>query len=157
MVLGLERRLPQLARDITALERENDQEMYGAISMQLIERELSEIQQLMDKLNSSALRYQQQSTSAVQQVRRAGMFFCRVAKELRVTGRVLQLAGVASEMERLENYDSMQVVKRQQANRRLTRDLQECKNGHQHMVQPTRRPPGTSQRHRNVPENHHHC
>lgn len=49
-------------------------------------------------------------------------------------------------MEQLEAFDSTQVVKRQRDNRRLTRDLQECRMGHQHMVQPTRRPPGTSQR-----------
>lgn len=80
-MLGLERRLPQLADDITALERENDKEMYAVLSLQLIENELSEIQQLMDKLNSSILRYQRQSASAAQQVRREiETFFCRVAK-----------------------------------------------------------------------------
>lgn len=49
-------------------------------------------------------------------------------------------------MQQLEAFDSMQMVKRQQDNRRLTRDLQECRTGHQHMVQPTRRPAGTPQR-----------
>lgn len=68
-VLGLERRLPQLANDIAALEHENDQEMYAVISLQLIENELAEIQQFMDKLNSSVVKYQQQSSSAAQQVR----------------------------------------------------------------------------------------
>lgn len=67
-MVGLERRLPQVANDIAVLERENDQEMYAVISLQLIENELSELQQLMDKLNSSVLRYQSQSASAAQQV-----------------------------------------------------------------------------------------
>lgn len=68
MVLGLEQRLPRLANDIAALESENDEEMYAVISMQLIENELSEIQQFVDKLNSTAVKYQRQSSAAAQQV-----------------------------------------------------------------------------------------
>lgn len=67
-LLGLERRLPQLAKDIAALESDNDEEMYEVISLQLIKNELSEMQQFVDKLNSSVVRYQSQSASAAQQV-----------------------------------------------------------------------------------------
>lgn len=119
LMLGLERRLPQLAKDIAALDSENDEQMYAAISLQLVNNELSEIQRLMDELNSTTLSYQRLSASATQ-----------------------QLKGLRGEMGELEAYDSMQVVKRQQDNRRLTRDLQECRTGHQHIVQPTRRPRG---------------
>lgn len=67
-MLGLERRLPQLAKDIAALESENDEQLYGAISLQLIHNELSEIQRLLDDLNSTASSYQRLSASAAQQV-----------------------------------------------------------------------------------------
>lgn len=68
MLLGLERRVPQLAEDLSMLEKENDGEMYGVISLQLIENELLEIQRLMEKLNSTTLGHQRLSTSATEQV-----------------------------------------------------------------------------------------
>lgn len=68
LLLGLERRVPQLAEDLSMLEREDDGEMYGVISLQLIENELLEIQRLMEKLNSTTLGHQRLSTSATEQV-----------------------------------------------------------------------------------------
>lgn len=68
LLLGLERRVPQLAKDLSMLEKEDDGEMYGAISLQLIENELSEIQRLMEKLNSTTLEHQLLSTRATEQV-----------------------------------------------------------------------------------------
>lgn len=67
-MLGLERRLPELAKDIAVLDSENDEQMYAAISLQLINNELWEIQRLMDELNSTTLSYQRLSASATQQV-----------------------------------------------------------------------------------------
>lgn len=68
LLLGLERRVPQLAEDLSMLEKEDDGEMYGVISLQLIENEMSEIQRLMEKLNSTTQEYQRLSTSATKQV-----------------------------------------------------------------------------------------
>lgn len=67
-MLGLERRLPELAKDIAVLDSENDEQMYAAISLQLINNELWEIQQLTDELNSTTLSYQRLSASATEQV-----------------------------------------------------------------------------------------
>lgn len=67
-MLGLDRRLTQLATDVATLEQENNEQMYAVVSLQLIESELSEIQQLLEKLNITAQTYQSLSSSATQQV-----------------------------------------------------------------------------------------
>lgn len=146
-MLGLERRLPQLANDIAALESENDEQMYATVSLQLINNELSEIQWLVDKLNSSSSSSQRLSTSVTQQVQDLACLNILLLRRQRALSNwrcVHQLEALRGEMEQLQAYDSMQVVKRQQDNRRLTRDLQQCRTGHQHLVQPTRRPRGAS-------------
>lgn len=68
LLLGLERRLPQLEKDISMLEKEDDGDLYGVISLQLAENELLEIQQLLDKLNSTTLGQQRLSDDTVKQV-----------------------------------------------------------------------------------------
>lgn len=48
-------------------------------------------------------------------------------------------------MQEMETYDTMQVVKRQQDNQRLKRDLDHCRNGLHHTIKPTQTPHGISQ------------
>uniref|UniRef100_UPI003AB0E1C7 olfactomedin-4-like n=1 Tax=Centroberyx gerrardi TaxID=166262 RepID=UPI003AB0E1C7 len=114
LLLGLQRRLPQLETDVSVLEREDDGELYGAVSLQVIENELVEILQLMNKLNSTMLAHSRLTSDTAQQV-----------QDLKV------------EMQQLEVYDSMQVVKSQQDNQRLKRDLDQCRKGHHPTTQPT--------------------
>ncbi|XP_071750811.2 olfactomedin-4-like [Centroberyx gerrardi] len=114
LLLGLQRRLPQLETDVSVLEREDDGELYGAVSLQVIENELVEILQLMNKLNSTTLAHSRLTSDTAQQV-----------QDLKV------------EMQQLEVYDSTQAVKHQQANQRLKRDLDQCRNGHHPTTQPT--------------------
>ncbi|CAG5958345.1 unnamed protein product [Menidia menidia] len=105
LLLGLERRLPQLEKDVGMLEKENDGELFGALSLHVIENELFEIEQLMDKLNATSLADQELAEQATQ-----------------------QLQDLRSDMQDLETFDTMQVVKRQQANQRLKRDLDQCRS-----------------------------
>ena len=53
---------------MSTLEREDDGELYGVISLQVIENELMEIMQLMDRLNSTTLEDQHLTTNATKQV-----------------------------------------------------------------------------------------
>lgn len=64
----MERRLPQLDEDVSMLEREDDGELYGVISLQLIENEMLAIQQLIDRLNNTAVRHQRLTLEATKQV-----------------------------------------------------------------------------------------
>ena len=68
LMLGLERRLPQLQEDVSVLEREDDGELYGVLSLLVIENELTEIKQLIDKLNMTSQRHQQLTTDTTEQV-----------------------------------------------------------------------------------------
>ncbi|CAK6969199.1 olfactomedin-4-like [Scomber scombrus] len=117
LMLGLEQRLPQLEKDLSVLERENDGELYGVLSLLVIENELTEIKQLMDKLNMTSLRHQHLTTDTTEQL-----------EDLRV------------KMAELQEYDTLQVVKRQQANQRLKRDLDQCKDEHHPTPHPTQPP-----------------
>lgn len=119
LLLGLERRLPQLEEDVSALEREDDGELYAVLSLQVIENELQEIKQLISRLNSSTLTHQ-----------------CLTADTSE------QLVDLRAEMQELETYDTMQVVKRQQDNKRLRRDLDQCRNGPHPTIHPTQPPHG---------------
>ncbi|KAM4733987.1 olfactomedin-4-like [Anableps anableps] len=121
LLLGLSRRLPQLEQDIAMLEKEDDGKLFGALSLHVIENELAEIQQMIDKLNSTTTESDHISVNMAQ-----------------------QLEDVKGEMEELEKFDTMQVVKRQQANQRLKRDLDQCRNnGVPPTVQPTQPTGGT--------------
>ncbi|KAM4618402.1 olfactomedin-4-like [Polymixia lowei] len=117
LLLGLERRLPQLEADVAQLESEDDGDLYGAISLRVLENELTELLLLVNRLNST--------TSGL---RRLG------------AATALQLQDLTKETRDLEDYDSMQVVRRQQANQRLRRDLEHCKNGYHPTVEPTPAP-----------------
>lgn len=69
LLLGLEQRLPQLEDDMSLLEKEDDGDLYGVISLQLLENELLEIQQLLHQLNSTILGQQRLSDDTAKQVR----------------------------------------------------------------------------------------
>ncbi|KAF7225134.1 olfactomedin-4 [Nothobranchius furzeri] len=115
LLLGLDRRLPQLEEDVAMLEEENDGEMYGVLSLYVIENELTEILQLIDQLNSTSLKHKRLIADVTQ-----------------------KLEEVKDEMEELERFDTMQVVKGQQTNQRLKRDLDQCRNNVLHPIpQPT--------------------
>lgn len=68
LLLGLERRLPQLEKDMSMLEKEDDGDLYGVISLQLLENELQEIQQLLDRLNTTTQGQQRLSDTTAKQV-----------------------------------------------------------------------------------------
>nr|XP_020470469.1 olfactomedin-4-like [Monopterus albus] len=117
LLLGLERRLPQLQEDVAILERENDGELYGALSLQVIENEMRDIMQLIEKLNSTTLGHQRLISDTTQKVE-----------------------DLKAEMEQLEKYDTMQVVKRQEASKLLQRELGQCLKGLYPTSQPTQPP-----------------
>ncbi|XP_023253214.1 olfactomedin-4-like [Seriola lalandi dorsalis] len=118
LLLGLELRLPQLLEDVSMLEKEDDGELYGALSLQVIENEMMDIKQLIDRLNSTTQGHQHLTTDTSKQL-----------EDLRAV------------MQELERFDTMQVVKSVHANRRLKTDLDQCKNGHP-TIQPTGPPQG---------------
>ncbi|KAM9808375.1 olfactomedin-4-like [Neosynchiropus ocellatus] len=107
LLLGLERRLPQLLESMAMLEKEDDGDLYAALSLILIENELLELQQLVDKLNSTTRGSQQLITQS---------------------GR--QLQELTAGLKALEQYDSEELVRRQSDNERMKRDLDQCRNGH---------------------------
>ncbi|XP_070827951.1 olfactomedin-4-like [Chaetodon trifascialis] len=119
LLLGLEKRLPQLQQDVSVLEREDDGQLSSVLSLLVVENELLEIKQLINRLNITMLGYQRLTTNTTK-----------------------ELVDLTAEMQELETYDTMQVVKRQNDNRRLRRDLDHCRNGHQPTTQPTEPPHG---------------
>uniref|UniRef100_A0A3Q0S8I7 Olfactomedin-like domain-containing protein n=1 Tax=Amphilophus citrinellus TaxID=61819 RepID=A0A3Q0S8I7_AMPCI len=106
LLQGLEQRLAELHKDVQILEKEDDGELYGVLSLYVIENEMTEIKLLMDKLNSTTLGHQLLTANTSQQS---------------------QLENMKTEMEELEKFDSMQVIKGQQTIRSLTTDLDSCK------------------------------
>ncbi|XP_004086306.1 olfactomedin-4 [Oryzias latipes] len=119
-LLGLQRRLPQLMKDVVELEEHHDEDLYSVLSLHVLENELIEIQLLMDKLNGSI----------------------RGNRELAVNTTDL-LQELKEGLADLEHFDTMQVVKRQQVNQRLKKDLDQCRNGLQPTVMPTQPKEGT--------------
>lgn len=69
LLLGLERRLLQLESDVSVLEREDDGDLYGVISLQLLETELLEIQQLINRLNTTTVEYRHLTDNTVELVK----------------------------------------------------------------------------------------
>lgn len=69
LLLGLERRLLQLASDVSVLEREDDGDLYGVISLQLLEIELLELQQLINRLNTTTVAYRHLTDNTVELVK----------------------------------------------------------------------------------------
>ncbi|KAG8012901.1 Olfactomedin-4 [Nibea albiflora] len=119
LLLGLERRLPRLLEDVSMLEKEDDGDLYAVLSLQVVENELTEIKQLIDRLNGTTLGHQQLTTETNK-----------------------QLEDLRAEMVQLETYDTTQVVKGHQDNHRLRKDLDQCRNTLFPTIQPTQRPHG---------------
>ncbi|KAM4733989.1 olfactomedin-4-like [Anableps anableps] len=123
LLLGLEKRLIQLHSDVSILEEEDDGELYGVLSLFVIENEMVEIRHLMDKLNSTTLEHRVLTADTVQQL-----------EELKM------------EMIKLEKFDTMEVVKGRQVNRHLKNALETCSSGVNATVTPTPPSIGTCQR-----------
>lgn len=60
---GVDQRLLQLQNGISVLEREDDGGLYGAVSLRILELELAEILQLINKLNRTHNTHQSISNS----------------------------------------------------------------------------------------------
>ncbi|KAJ0069537.1 hypothetical protein NL108_008482 [Boleophthalmus pectinirostris] len=105
LLLGLERRLPQLEEDMSELEQDDDGGVYGVLALHVIENELTEIRLLMERLNVTTATHRQQAQITTQQI-----------------------SAIRAELQQLEAYDTLQVVKRDQTNQRLKRDLDQCRN-----------------------------
>ncbi|MEQ2171432.1 hypothetical protein GOODEAATRI_010633 [Goodea atripinnis] len=123
LLLGLEKRLTQLHSDVSILEEENDGELYGVLSLFIIENEMVEIRQLMEKLNSTTVEHQVLTADTVQQL-----------EDLKI------------KMIELETFDTMEVVKGRKVNKRLKSALETCRGGVNATVAPTPPPYGTCQR-----------
>nr|XP_057916572.1 olfactomedin-4-like isoform X2 [Doryrhamphus excisus] len=119
LLLGLEHRLPQLLEDVLILEKEDDGDLYGVVSLQVIENELKEIKEYVDRLKRTTQGYQHLSTDSAK-----------------------QLTNLRAELQDLELYDTFQVEKKRQDNQRLKRALHECKGEHELNTQPTPPPHG---------------
>ncbi|XP_036961717.1 olfactomedin-4-like isoform X1 [Acanthopagrus latus] len=105
LMLGLERRLPRLEEDVATLEREDDGELYGVISLQVVQNELADIMELITRLNNTTLEHQRLT---------------------HVT--TTKLKDLKAEMQELETFDTMQVVRGKLDNQRLRTDLDQCRN-----------------------------
>lgn len=68
LVLGLQQRIKQLEENVIVLEKEDDGNLYGAVSLRIIELEIAEIQDLLDKLNRTTQNYQHLSVQTAAQV-----------------------------------------------------------------------------------------
>lgn len=69
LLLALEQRLFQLASDVSVQEREDDGDLYGVISLQLLEIELLEIQRLIDRLNTTTVAHRHVTDNTAELVR----------------------------------------------------------------------------------------
>ncbi|XP_072291853.1 olfactomedin-4-like [Eucyclogobius newberryi] len=114
LLLGLERRLPELVEDMSELEREDDGGMYGVLALHVIHNELHEIRLLMDRLNITVTTNRQQTQDTTQQI-----------------------SAIRAELQELETYDTQQVIKRDLINKRLKRDLDQCRTGQRPTDPPT--------------------
>lgn len=68
LVLGLQQRIKQLEDNVIMLEKEDNRNIYGAVSLRIIELEIAEIQDLVDKLNRTTQNYQHLSVQTADQV-----------------------------------------------------------------------------------------
>ncbi|CAN9498691.1 unnamed protein product [Ophioblennius macclurei] len=120
LLLGLERRISQLHSDVSVLEKEDDGELYGVLSLYIIENELVEIHQLMDKLNGS-----------MEQGRRLVGQATRQVRDVRV------------EMDKMEAFDTLQVVRGRSDNELLKVSLDDCRKSLNATPAPTQPPKGS--------------
>ncbi|XP_053362315.1 olfactomedin-4-like [Clarias gariepinus] len=119
LMLGLQRRLEQLEESLSVLEKEDDGDLYGAVSLRIIELELAEILELMEKLNNT-------------------MTFNMELSELTTN----KLKSMSKNMKELETYDISQVVSKERENLRMKRALAECQKELEATPPPPTRRPG---------------
>ncbi|XP_048013476.1 olfactomedin-4-like [Megalobrama amblycephala] len=105
LVLGLQHRIWQLLDNVSMLEKEDNGNLYAAVSLRIIELELLEIQDLLDKLNRTTNNYQQLSVQTA-----------------------AELKDMEETMVELEKFDHTQVMVKQRENQRIKRDLERCKD-----------------------------
>ncbi|KAG1938261.1 olfactomedin-4-like [Pimephales promelas] len=105
LVLGLQHRISQLLENVSMLEKEDNGNLYAAVSLHIIELELAEIQDLMDKLNRTTNNYQLLSGQTA-----------------------TELQDMEETMAELERFDHAQVMEKQRENQRVKRDLEWCKD-----------------------------
>ncbi|KAA0724538.1 hypothetical protein E1301_Tti003806 [Triplophysa tibetana] len=86
----------------TSEKKEDERNVYGAVSLCIVDLELVEIQDLLDKLNKTTRNFQQLSI---------------VTKT--------QLSNMKDTMVELEKFDNMQVVKKERENQLIKRDLEQ--------------------------------
>ncbi|KAG1938262.1 olfactomedin-4-like [Pimephales promelas] len=103
LMLGLQQRIKQVEENVIVLEKEDDRNLYGAVSLRIIELEIAEIQDLLDKLNRTTQNYHHLSVQTA-----------------------AQLDAIKDTMLELEKFDKMQVIKRNRE-RRITKNLEQCK------------------------------
>ncbi|KAF5893470.1 olfactomedin-4-like, partial [Clarias magur] len=114
LMLGVQRRLDQLEESVSVLEKEDDNDLYGAVSLRIIELELAEILELTAKLKKT-------------------IEFNKQLNESTTT----KLKNMTEGMGTLEVFDVSHVVIKQRENQRIKRDLVEC----QHELKATPHPP----------------
>ncbi|XP_051975253.1 olfactomedin-4-like [Xyrauchen texanus] len=105
LVLGLKRRIKHLEDNVSMLEKEDNGNLYAAVSLRITELELAEIQDLLDKLNRTTSNYQQLSADTT-----------------------VELLDIKDIMVDLEKFDHSQVMMKQRENQRIKRDLEHCKD-----------------------------
>uniref|UniRef100_A0A667Z8P4 Si:ch211-194m7.5 n=1 Tax=Myripristis murdjan TaxID=586833 RepID=A0A667Z8P4_9TELE len=125
LLLGLERRLPQLEADVTISR--NMKFIYFADIILTCKISFFKSKGSIPSILLSAPLKSQNKT----------VIFLSC-----VLFAMLQLQTLRQEMQRLEVYDSMEVIKREKANQRLIKDLELCERSNQPTVQPTEPPPG---------------
>ncbi|XP_053361942.1 olfactomedin-4-like [Clarias gariepinus] len=114
LMLGVQRRLDQLEETVSVLEKEDDGNLYGAVSLRIIELELAEVLELMAKLKKTIELNKQLNESTA-----------------------TKLQNMTEGMTTLEAFDVSHVVIKQRENLRIKRDLVEC----QHELKATPPPP----------------
>ncbi|XP_056596106.1 olfactomedin-4-like [Triplophysa dalaica] len=103
LVLGLRQRISQLDDNVKTLEKEDDRNVYGAVTLRIIDLELAEIQDLLDKLNKTTRHFQKLSIETK-----------------------TELSNMKDTMEELEKFDNLQVIKKERENQRIKMDLEQC-------------------------------
>ncbi|KTF78107.1 hypothetical protein cypCar_00038111 [Cyprinus carpio] len=119
LLLGLQQRIKQLDENVLMLEKEDDRNLYGAVSLRIIELEFAEIQDLLNKLNSTNTDYYHLNVQTA-----------------------AQLDDMKATMAELEKFDNMQVIKKDRENQLVKRDLEQCKNDLKATLPPPTVPPG---------------
>ncbi|CAM4734298.1 unnamed protein product [Leuciscus chuanchicus] len=105
LVLGLQHRIWQLLDNVSMLEKEDNGNLYAAVSLRIIELELAEIQDLLDKLNRTTNNYQLLSGQTA-----------------------AELQDIEETTVELEKFDHTQVMVKERENQRVQKDLERCKD-----------------------------